>query len=179
MLPSDGFGAQVPCGPVVQRWNIIYPKPGEPLHVVITSHHWLGFDTHWIAAHGDFKGRTILCEKPDACVCQSEQLPDKWHGYIGVVGFSTHKPAVVSLTKKSLHSLLDLAGERETLRGLPVTFSRLNSHVNSPARALYLARDWPGPLPPVFDLVPSLEPLYGRAAIAAYLARHGLKDGAV
>jgi len=179
MNASEGFGVPPPPAPPPARWSIVYPKPGLPIDCVMVSDAWLGCECHWWQPPGGEEARTVLCGKPDKCVCLHETVPDKWVCYAGVMLFKSRARAVITLSRNGLHSLLDLAGNRETLRGLPVTFSRLNAHANSPARACYLARDWPGPLPPNFDLAPTLQAVYGKDEVDAYLAKLGRKDGVV
>lgn len=175
---KEGRGDSVPRQAPAPRFRIAYPRPGEPLEVRLLDHTFIGFDCHWLPAHGNAAARTILCEHPDPCTCDQQPLPFKWHGYIGAVNLRRGDYIVLSLTQRGVIALQDVAGEEATLQGLRIALRRATEHASSRLIINVLEERVKGTCPPAFDLVPSLECVYGRDALARWSSRNRGKDGA-
>lgn len=171
-------GDRLPQRQPAPKYRVVYPTPGNDLILKLLDHAWLGVDCHWLPASNGKPGRTILCSLPDACTCQTNPLPCKWQAYIGITSCRSKDVAILSLTQRGVDALMTVAGDERSLRGLKVSCRRATDHPSSRLVFHVLVEDKPQPCPPSFDLLPSLEAIYGRDALNAWAARNLKKDGA-
>lgn len=173
MSVKKGLGAPVPLRVGPRRYRVIYPTPGQPIVAVILSDTWLGLNCHWVSSAQSPRPRTVLCTAPNWCICSSTPTPIKWHGYLAIARLVDQAIGIISISPTTVETLKKLSENRTTLRGMVIEFRKRTSHPNSPIVGVYTSREWVGQLPDAPDIVPSLEPLYGSAAIALSL-RHNL-----
>lgn len=175
---KEGRGDRPPSVRPAPKYRIVYPRPGKPLTVVILDHTFVGFDSHWIPSADRKTGRTILCNLPDPCTCQGVSLPCKWHCYLGVTSCIGPDLGVLSLTLRGLHALQAVAGEDASLRGTKISIHRATDHPSSRVVIHVLVDGANKVVPPSFDLLPSLEAVYGKDNLAQWYSRNRGKDGA-
>ena len=171
-----GGGVPPPLPRQGERWSVVSPRPGEPLELVVVGNTWLGMDCHWWTPPQATCPRSTLCLAPQACICLSEVVPDKWHGYLAVALWRTGRPAVLSLTQLGVDCLIDAAGDVKTLRGIPLVLARQSSHRSSKISATKNPKRWTYRLPDSFDLLPSLEPVFGVKEIAIWKSLYNLQE---
>jgi len=176
MRKFEGAGVPIPPPPKAERWSIVSPKVDEPLEVVVLGNTWLGIDCHWWTPPGKEYPRSTICLAPQACVCLSEIVPDKWHGYLAVLLWKTLRPGVLSLTQLGVDCIIDAAGDVKGLRGQSLVLYRQCPHKSSKISARVNPKVWRHNLPPSFDLLPSLVPVYGAEALAVWKKIHNLEE---
>lgn len=163
-----GVGTPIPVTPTRQRWSVVSPRPGEDLECVVVGNTWLGLDCHWWQPPGCKGPRSTLCLRPEACICLSDAVPDKWHGYLAIVLWRTALPAVLSLTQMGVDCIIDACPNVKSLRGQGLVLSRATTHASSKIRAVKSPKRWTYRLPEPFDLLPSLEPIYGAKEVSVW-----------
>lgn len=171
MGKPTGIGDPMPSGAAGPRPSVVYPRPGQPLEVLILSDSWWGCDCHWIPPTESHPARSVLCELPDGCHWCDQHRPFKWHGYIPVVLVNRMSLAVLSSTKTGMLSILDATGHPASLRGSMLVITRATSHPSSVARAEASQKTWRQPVPKAFDPLGSLEGIYGANAVDRWRAR--------
>lgn len=175
---KEGMGDAAPRQPAAPRYRIIYPKPGAGIVGTLLNDTFVGMETHWLRSGPKDLGRTIICGLPGECACRTQALPYKWHGYIGIAADKWPDPCVLSLTGRTVKSIEAVAGDSETLRGLRFHFKRATDHTSSKVIAFCLVAPKDGRVLPPIALMPTLEGVYGTAAVRAWAERVGWKDGA-
>ncbi len=112
--PKDPRGTALP---------IIRTPAGRPLVAIVTSESLLGCATHW------YKGRTVPCSAPscDACL---DGFSWRWHGYVGVFNFETHKHYILELTAQACDPLVAYQDHYGTLRGCLIEATRVPKKFN-------------------------------------------------
>lgn len=169
-------GAAPPAGERPPVFKVVYPSTERPLEIVVVNPAWLGLDCHWHKPPGWARERTTLCLAPDSCVCLSEVVPNKWHGYLGAARWSDGQRVIVSITDRTARSIADVVGSTLSLRGVCLILKRKSGHKCSPVVAELNPKRWSYPLPPQFDVLPSLAALYGQKEIEAWKRLMNLTD---
>lgn len=169
-------GRQPPATPPDPVYTVVHVGVERALEVVVVNASWLGMDCHWLKPPGYARERTTLCLAPDTCVCLHEAVPNKWHGYLGCLRWSDGQRIILSITDSTALSISKAVGVGGSLRGTGLVLKRKSGHKCSPVVAELNPKRWAYPLGPEFDVLPSLEALYGRKEIAAWKRLMNLTD---
>jgi hypothetical protein len=111
---------------------------------IILSPHLVGVWTHWI------DGRTQPCIKGIGCLCEAEELPTRWKGYLAAMAQGHDRPVLVELTANAARLLpaCELEAPHGGIRGRFLRLSRASRRKTGPIEATL------GPSAPEGKLLP-------------------------
>lgn len=98
-----------------------------PLRFRPLSEQWWGVFLH-------FDGRSEICRGKECCQWCKAQVPKRWAGYWPACSWDCRQCWVVKVTRGAAGQLHPLRERYGQWRGLPITFRRSGSKLNSPVR---------------------------------------------
>lgn len=112
------------------RPDILSPKPGQTLNLVILSDTVLGVETHY------FGERTRPCEGDESsCLGCQAKLQTRWKGYLVVWTGNGQPQAIAELTTEAYRRCQPLQDRTTSLRGRKLKVSRPPGKANNRVRA--------------------------------------------
>lgn len=122
-------------------WSIplIRQNGRQILRVVIVSHEWYGFNTHF------HDGRTIACVGPHECLLHEKGVPTRWCGTLIVGKSGSRGFSLFPFTQAVLPELRSAFAEYGTLCGVVAEFGRRTGNVRSAMTCtIRQKRNWQG-----------------------------------
>lgn len=174
-MPTDrlrGEGIPLPSTKEKWWWKVVAPIDHTPLAVTFLGDSFRGFWIHYM----EEINKNLPCTQTKDChQCRRGRQP-RWAGYAACYSGNHRDSKIVALTEGAARQLLPLLVEHKGLRGVQVILQRKAPHDgkrkrNDPVNVTYKGRVSGEKLPAAFDVLPSLEKMWG-VNLAFFLQEH-------